>query len=72
MAGIAPEDVDADQRARAKAVNFGILYGSSAPRDEVDALCALATKLMRGASGGLLSVQLEVDVGVGENWREAH
>ena len=30
VAGIAPEDVDADQRARAKAVNFGIIYGSSA------------------------------------------
>jgi DNA polymerase-1 len=30
VAGIAPEDVDADQRARAKAVNFGIIYGLSA------------------------------------------
>jgi len=30
VAGIAPEAVSADQRARAKAVNFGIVYGSSA------------------------------------------
>jgi len=30
VARIAPSDVDADQRARAKAVNFGIIYGSSA------------------------------------------
>ncbi|MCR9095383.1 MAG: DNA polymerase I [bacterium] len=30
VAGIALEDVDDDQRARAKAVNFGIIYGSSA------------------------------------------
>ena len=30
VAGIAPKDVDDDQRARAKAVNFGIIYGSSA------------------------------------------
>jgi DNA polymerase-1 len=30
IAGIAPGDVDDDQRARAKAVNFGIIYGSSA------------------------------------------
>jgi DNA polymerase-1 len=30
VAGIEPEQVDADQRARAKAVNFGIIYGSSA------------------------------------------
>ena len=27
---LAPEDVSDDQRARAKAVNFGIIYGSSA------------------------------------------
>ena len=30
VAGISPEEVDDDQRARAKAVNFGIIYGSSA------------------------------------------
>jgi DNA polymerase-1 len=30
VAGIAPEQVDDDQRSRAKAVNFGIIYGSSA------------------------------------------
>ena len=30
VAGIAPEEVSDDQRARAKAVNFGIVYGSSA------------------------------------------
>jgi DNA polymerase-1 len=30
VAGIEPEEVSADQRARAKAVNFGIVYGSSA------------------------------------------
>jgi DNA polymerase-1 len=30
VAGIRPEDVSAEQRARAKAVNFGIIYGSSA------------------------------------------
>jgi DNA polymerase-1 len=30
VAGIVPEDVNDDQRARAKAVNFGIIYGSSA------------------------------------------
>jgi DNA polymerase-1 len=30
VAGIPPEQVSQDQRARAKAVNFGIIYGSSA------------------------------------------
>jgi DNA polymerase-1 len=30
VAGIDPEDVSPDQRARAKAINFGIIYGSSA------------------------------------------
>ena len=30
IAGIEPAQVSADQRARAKAVNFGIIYGSSA------------------------------------------
>ena len=30
VAGIRPDEVDDDQRARAKAVNFGIIYGSSA------------------------------------------
>jgi len=30
VAGKQPEDVSADERARAKAVNFGIIYGSSA------------------------------------------
>ncbi len=30
VAGVKPEDVDDDQRARAKAVNFGIIYGLSA------------------------------------------
>ncbi len=28
--GIEPEEVDAEQRARAKAINFGIIYGSTA------------------------------------------
>ncbi len=30
VAGITPEEVDDDQRARAKAINFGIIYGSTA------------------------------------------
>jgi DNA polymerase-1 len=30
VAGIEPDEVDGEQRARAKAVNFGIIYGSSA------------------------------------------
>jgi len=30
VAGIDPEEVSADQRAHAKAINFGIIYGSSA------------------------------------------
>jgi len=30
VAGMRPEEVSAEQRARAKAINFGILYGSSA------------------------------------------
>jgi DNA polymerase-1 len=30
VAGISPDEVTEDQRARAKAVNFGIIYGSSA------------------------------------------
>ncbi len=30
VAGVEPEDVDDDQRARAKAINFGIIYGSTA------------------------------------------
>jgi len=30
VAGISPDEVSDDQRARAKAVNFGIIYGSSA------------------------------------------
>jgi DNA polymerase-1 len=30
VAGVTPESVSADQRARAKAINFGIIYGSTA------------------------------------------
>ena len=40
------------------------------PKSEVDVLCALVRARMQGVYE--LSVPLQVDLGVGANWREAH
>ena len=40
------------------------------PHDEVEALSGLARECMQGVYA--LSVPLEVDLGMGPNWREAH